>query len=266
MLVSGEQQLHPLILVPGNGGNQLEARLTAASTRPQAYSARGATRLTRTGGLVRLWFDLTVLFAPYTRCFAHRMMLYYDSAVDDYRNAPGVETRAPHFGSTKALLYLNPCLKVITSYMAPLVKSLEHIGYVDGETLFGAPYDFRYLGSRRPPEPRGIQVSSRPESLNRKASASNGGKPSNPRLPRLGLSFSTCSTEIRRPGGKNLSNFRCDLRPMGRHGGADAHIRLRERVEGLWSLSLLVREEQRSSESNLCLCPIPKRSDGENRL
>lgn len=58
-----------------------------------------------------MWFELNVLLAPFTQCFAERMTLYYDPEVDDYFNAPGIETRVPDFGSTESLLYLDPNLK-----------------------------------------------------------------------------------------------------------------------------------------------------------
>lgn len=104
--------LHPLILIPGNGGNQLEARLTA-EYKPSSFYCHKRWNPARQNkeGWFRLWFDPSVLLAPFTKCFAERMMLYYDSDLDDFRNAPGVETRVPHFGSTQSLLYLDPKLR-----------------------------------------------------------------------------------------------------------------------------------------------------------
>ncbi|XP_020583313.1 lecithin-cholesterol acyltransferase-like 1 [Phalaenopsis equestris] len=141
-LASGTSALHPIILIPGAGGNQLEARLTTKyrSTNPICE----LTALTKRGNWFRLWFDPSVLLAPFTRCFAERMELTYLPTIDDFRNAPGVETRIPLFGSTQSLLYLDPHLKHFTEYMGPLVSALESAGYVDGRNLFGAPYDFRY--------------------------------------------------------------------------------------------------------------------------
>ena len=104
--------LHPIVLVPGSGGNQLEARLTSeykpSSLICKAYP--GPLHKDKEGWY-RIWFDPSVLLAPYTKCFAERMMLYYDIDSDDYYNAPGVETRVPHFGSTQSLLCLDPKLK-----------------------------------------------------------------------------------------------------------------------------------------------------------
>lgn len=105
-ITSLNSDLHPIILIPGSGGNQLEARLTS-SYKPSSlfcYLRKGT-------GWFRMWFDPTVLVAPLTRCFAERMMIYYHSEIDDYRNAPGVETQVPYFGSVKGMLYLDPSLK-----------------------------------------------------------------------------------------------------------------------------------------------------------
>lgn len=103
---------HPLILVPGNGGNQLEARLDQ-DYKPTSFWCM------KSGGWFRLWFDPTVLLSPFTRCFNDRMMLYYDADLDDYQNAPGVHTRVSRFGSTKSLLYLDPSLRLVPPNISP---------------------------------------------------------------------------------------------------------------------------------------------------
>ncbi|CAK8532404.1 unnamed protein product [Lathyrus sativus] len=61
--------------------------------------------------------------------------------------------------------------------MAPLVESLEQLGYIDGENLFGAPYDFRYgLAMAGHPSRVGSKLNEL-KSLVEEASNSNGGKP-----------------------------------------------------------------------------------------
>lgn len=110
-----QQQLHPVILIPGAGGNQLEARLTEEYA-PSSLACRVWPVVRGRGGWFRLWFDPSVVVAPLTRCFADRMTLFYDSVADDYRNAPGVETRVSDFGSTSTLRYLDPNLKYDSYY------------------------------------------------------------------------------------------------------------------------------------------------------
>lgn len=107
---AGQEERHPVILIPGTGGNQLEARLTE-EYRPSSLACRVWPLVRGRGGWFRLWFDPSVILAPFTRCFAERVKLYYDAEADDYRNAPGVETRVSDFGSTSTLRYLDPNLK-----------------------------------------------------------------------------------------------------------------------------------------------------------
>ncbi|KAL6627457.1 hypothetical protein ACP70R_031183 [Stipagrostis hirtigluma subsp. patula] len=129
--------LHPIVLVPGVSCSQLEARLTEAY-RPSA--ARCGAMKGR--GWFGLWANVTDLAAhDYVPCFAEQMRLVYDPAANDYRNLAGVETRVANFGSA-AGFQRNPvntdwCLEVLR-------PELERIGYRDGDTLFGAPYDLRH--------------------------------------------------------------------------------------------------------------------------
>ncbi|CAN6320846.1 unnamed protein product [Urochloa humidicola] len=94
-------------------------------------------------GWFGLWTNRTWAMDPdQAACFAEQMRLVYDPALEDYRNLPGVETRVPGFGSTRRFTAKNPhhrehCLGALRS-------ALERLGYREGETLFGAPYDFRY--------------------------------------------------------------------------------------------------------------------------
>ncbi|KAK3030248.1 hypothetical protein RJ639_038371 [Escallonia herrerae] len=250
--------LHPLILIPGSGGNQLEARLTADYKPVSLFCNRAGWNK---GGWFRLWFDPSVLLAPFTRCFAQRMMLYYDPDLDDYRNAPGVETRVPHFGSTESLLYLDPHLKQITSYMASLVKSLEELGYADGKTLFGAPYDFRYgLAAAGHPSHTGTKYLEDLRALIEDASASNGGKPVILLSHSLGGLFALQLLNRNAPSWrqKYIKHFVALSAPWG--GTVQEMLTFASGYSVGVPLvdPLLVREEQRSSESNLWLMPSPK--------
>lgn len=253
--------LHPLVLIPGSGGNQLEARLTASYKPSSLICNRWYPVRKDKNGWFRLWFDPSVLLGPFTKCFAERMMLYYDQVADDYRNAPGVETRVPYFGSTQGLLYINPHLKDITAYMAPLVESLEQIGYIDGKTLFGAPYDFRYgLAAEGHPSQIGSKFLEDLKRLIEEASISNGGKPVILVSHSLGGLFTLQLLNRNSPSWRRkfIKHFIALSSPWG--GTVQEMITF---ASG-YSLGvplvdpLLVRAEQRSSESNLWLMPSPK--------
>lgn len=214
------------------------------------------------GGWFRLWFDLTsILLSPLTECFAQRMMLYYDPQLDDYKNAPGIETRVPNFGSTQSLLCLDPNLKHITSYMAPLVESLEQLGYVDGETLFGAPYDFRYgLAAEGHPSKVGSKFLNDLKDLIEQASLRNGGKQVILVSHSLGGLFvlQLLNRNALSWRQKYIKHFVALAAPWGGTvtemltfaSGNSLGVPLVD--------PLLVRAEQRSSESNLWLMPSPK--------
>ncbi|GMH03199.1 hypothetical protein Nepgr_005038 [Nepenthes gracilis] len=262
---ASSSRLHPLVLVPGNGGNQLEARLTG-DYKPSSIVCKRWRHPDHDGSLksdgwYRIWFDPTVLVGPLTRCFAERMMLYYDPVADDYHNAAGVETRVPHFGSTQSLLYLDPHLKHITTYMAPLVESLEKIGYVEGETLFGAPYDFRYgLAGEGHRCDVGSKYLQDLKNLIERASNSNGGKPVIILSHSLGGLF-VHQLLIRNPSSwrqKFIKHFVALSTPW--RGTVQEMLTFASGYAlGVPLVDpLLVRQEQRSSESNLWLMPSPK--------
>ncbi|KAL8490184.1 hypothetical protein ACS0TY_025917 [Phlomoides rotata] len=252
--------LHPVVLIPGSGGNQLEARLTEKYNPSSLWCNRWYPLKKDPDGWFRMWFDPTLLLRPFTKCFNQRMMIYYDSDEDDYHNAPGVETRVPHFGSTQSLLYLDPSLKSITSYMEPLVRSLEEIGYINGENLFGAPYDFRYaLAAQHHPSKVASKYLSDLKSLVESASASNGGKPVILLSHSLGGLFALhlldrASISWRQ---KYVKHFIALSAPWG---GTVDEMRTFASGNTLGAPlvdPLLVREEQRSSASNLWLLPSP---------
>ncbi|KAF2324248.1 hypothetical protein GH714_011119 [Hevea brasiliensis] len=252
--------LHPLILVPGNGGNQLEARLNRGYKPTSLLCNRWYPLVKQKEGWFRLWFDPSVLLAPFTECFADRMMLYYDKYLDDYCNANGVETRVPNFGSTQSLLYLDPNLKHITEYMAPLVESLEEIGYVDGETLFGAPYDFRYgLAAEGHPCKVGSTFLQDLKDLIERASSLNGGRPVIILSHSLGGLFVLQLLNRNPPSWRQkfIKHFVALSAPWG--GAVDVMLTFASgNTLGVPLVDpLLVRGEQRSSETNLWLLPNP---------
>ncbi|XP_054789940.1 lecithin-cholesterol acyltransferase-like 1 [Prosopis cineraria] len=253
--------LHPLILIPGAGGNQLEARLTGDYKPTSLLCDRWYPLHKDHDGWFRMWFDPSVLLPPFTHYFAHRMTLHFEPHLDDYFNAPGVQTRVPQFGSTRSLLYLDPYLKHVSAYMAPLVDALEEVGYVEGETLFGAPYDFRYglaaTGHLSRVGSRFLEVL---KCLIENASSSNGGKQVILVSHSLGGLFAIQLLN-RNPLSwrqKFIKHFVALSAPWG--GAVDEMLTFASgNTLGIPLVDpLTVRSEQRSSESNLWLLPSPR--------
>lgn len=163
---------NPVVLLPGNTCSQIEARLTDAYDPPSPRCAAAGNDNARWS---RLWKNTTAP-EPDAPCFADQLRLVYDHAADDYRNPPGVLTRALSFGSTRGFLSDTPADKELC--MGRLVEALERAGYVDGETLFGAPYDFRHAAA--PPGKPNREFSRfrrRLRTLVEHASRKNGDKP-----------------------------------------------------------------------------------------
>ncbi|CAN6324155.1 unnamed protein product [Urochloa humidicola] len=104
------------------------------------------------------------------------MSCVYDSRSGDYYNVPGVKTRVPYFGSVRGLRFPDPDDKSF-SYMDIFVSRLERMGYREGETLFGAPYDFRYAVTPGIRSSVGAAFFRRLKSLVERASRRNGGRP-----------------------------------------------------------------------------------------
>lgn len=264
-----QQQLYPVVLVPGAGGNQLEARLTKEYKATSWLCNKFYPLKKDEGGWFRLWFDVGVLLAPLTECFAERMTLYYDEELDDYRNAPGVETRVSKFGSTESLLYLDPSLKKITTYMEPLVKSLQMLGYIDSQTLFGAPYDFRYgLASEGHPCDVGSTYLQNLKQLIESASNLNGGEPIILISHSLGGLYALQLLNRNTPSWRQqyIKHFIALSAPWG--GTVDELLTFASgNALGVPLVNpLLVRNEQRSSESNLWLMPRRNQFPSETPL
>ncbi|KAL6844167.1 hypothetical protein ACP4OV_025840 [Aristida adscensionis] len=167
----GVPDLHPVVLLPGSTCSQLEARLTDAYSPPSPRCAA------RRGRWFRLWKNSTAMQDPAAAaCLADQLRLVYDPAARDYRNAPGVETRVLGFGSTRGFLADDPADKDLC--MGRLVEALERAGYRDGETLFGAPYDFRQAAAAAGQPCRAFsRFRRRLRALIERASRKNGGKP-----------------------------------------------------------------------------------------
>ncbi|QDZ22171.1 lecithin:cholesterol acyltransferase [Chloropicon primus] len=131
----------PVILVPGIAGSQLEVRLNSSYEAPRWYCRKGGT-----GGWTHVWFNLEDYVTA--ECVAKELHVNVDVVEGDrlrYSNAVGVEVRPVE--GLAGIKCLDPHFCELTAYFEPLIEFLESQGgYVLGETLFGAPYDFRMAG------------------------------------------------------------------------------------------------------------------------
>ncbi|KAL6012940.1 Lecithin-cholesterol acyltransferase-like 1 [Asimina triloba] len=144
--------------------------------------------------------------------------------------------------------------------MAPLVESLEQLGYVDGVNLFGAPYDFRYgLAAEGHPSRVGTQFLKDLKQLIEDASISNGGKPVIILSHSLGGLF-VLNLLNRSPPEWHEEYVKHFIALSAPWGGTVQEMLT---FASGYTLGvplvepLLVRGEQRSSESNMWLLPTP---------
>ncbi|XP_064640579.1 phospholipase A2 group XV-like [Lineus longissimus] len=125
----------PVILIPGDGGSQLEGKLDKPS-HVHFYCERKSTWFP-------LWLNLE-LIAPLTiDCLVDNLRLDYNPFTRTTHNPPGVEIRIQDFGNTSTVEYLDASELSATSYYAPIVADLVKHGYKRGITVRGAPFDFR---------------------------------------------------------------------------------------------------------------------------
>jgi len=135
------KKLPPVILVPGLGASPLFARWNKSSTdtvqtvdasgdfqQPDAWSCKQVQDT-----WVQIWPPDSDGLNSY--CWANNTRVVVDGL--KVVNATGVNTINQEFGSLK---FANE------DYMSTLVDALEAVGYVKGENLFAACYDFRKIG------------------------------------------------------------------------------------------------------------------------
>lgn len=71
--------------------------------------------------------------------------LHYDPSTKTFSNTEGVEIETRDFGNTSSVEFLDPSLDIeITNYFHDVVKRFSKLGYVRGETIRAAPYDWRF--------------------------------------------------------------------------------------------------------------------------
>lgn len=133
-------RLSPVVLIPGDGGNQLEARLAKPSDPSGCPTSTS---------WYRLWLDVWQLRKGRLNCWAENIKLVYNKASKTSSNVEGVFTRVPGWGDTSSMEYLDPSwsawvLGDAGNYLHEMVENLVKQGYTRGSDLRGAPYDFRF--------------------------------------------------------------------------------------------------------------------------
>ena len=135
---AADRNYHPVILVPGDGGSQLEAKLDKPKTVRSICQKQSKDWFT-------LWLDADLLLPFIIDCWADNMRLKYDPETHKTQNNDGVEIRVPGFGNTSTVEYLGKGILThhFAYYFHYIVEALVQLGYQRGVNIHGAPYDFR---------------------------------------------------------------------------------------------------------------------------
>ncbi|XP_020790902.1 group XV phospholipase A2 [Boleophthalmus pectinirostris] len=125
----------PVVLIPGDLGNQLEAKLN--KTTVVHYVCYKKT------DFFTLWLNLEQLVPVIIDCWIDNIRLIYNSTTHTSSSPPGVEIRVPGFGQTYSLEYLDPSKHSVGMYFFNIVQQLVDWGYTRDNDIRGAPYDWR---------------------------------------------------------------------------------------------------------------------------
>ncbi|XP_056454893.1 phosphatidylcholine-sterol acyltransferase [Gadus chalcogrammus] len=124
----------PLIIVPGNLGNRMEAKIDKPTlVHWMCYK--------KTQDWFPLWIDLNMFMPIGVDCWIDNIRLVYNSSTRRSTNSPGVEVRVPGFGQTHSIEHLD--IHRLAGYFHTMVQHLVNMGYARNETVRGAPYDWR---------------------------------------------------------------------------------------------------------------------------
>ncbi|XP_075796437.1 lysosomal phospholipase A and acyltransferase isoform X1 [Pelodiscus sinensis] len=126
----------PVVLIPGDLGNQLEAKLDKPTVVHYLCSKK-------TDSYFTLWLNLELLLPVIIDCWIDNIRLIYNRTSKTTEPPDGVVVKVPGFGQTFSLEFLDPSKRSVGTYFYTLVQSLVDWGYQRDKDIRGAPYDWR---------------------------------------------------------------------------------------------------------------------------
>ncbi|XP_032529637.2 phospholipase A2 group XV-like [Danaus plexippus] len=126
----------PVILIPGDGGSQLEAKVN--KTNVVHYICAKTSN-----DFYNVWLNLELLVPFVIDCWIDNVRLEYNNVTRKTNNPQGVEIRVPGWGNPEPVEWLDPSHDSEGAYFNTIGDALVKMGYVRNVSLRGAPYDFR---------------------------------------------------------------------------------------------------------------------------
>lgn len=96
-----------------------------------------------------LWLDVFRILPMHIPEYARQLTPVYDPINDTFTSQPDIDTRPYDYGGVGGVRYLNGLGKNISGYFSVLLKAMEKEGYVAGQTVFGAPFDWRLANAKQ---------------------------------------------------------------------------------------------------------------------
>ncbi|XP_050301721.1 phospholipase A2 group XV-like [Anthonomus grandis grandis] len=134
-LVLVNSSLHPVVFIPGDGGNQLEAKLNKSDVIHYICA--------KTSDYFNIWLNMELLVPIVIDCWIDNIKLIYDNVTRTTHNPPGVDIRVPGFGNSETVEWIDPSHAATGSYFNNIADILVSMGYTRNVNIRGAPYDFR---------------------------------------------------------------------------------------------------------------------------
>lgn len=136
-LASCLAKVRPVILIPGTYASVL--RGTGHDLGLQWYCPQNLDD-------EFVWVHERFFIPPVLNCMLQWIRVYYNQTTNQAQSYPGIDFQVHDFGGIDGITHLDKFVGNISliPYYSKLVTCFQEKGYVTGETLFGAPYDWRF--------------------------------------------------------------------------------------------------------------------------
>lgn len=136
-----KEKQFPVFLVPGLLSSVIEGQLTGIPTN--VTLPHKSCKRSKEWGI--FWAKASQFTPKKFDCLCSYLSMEFNPYTGESRNKEGVELRIPKFGSLYSVDRVVPkgIGKSVSDVYHKIIKYLKKVGFVEGETLFGAPYDWR---------------------------------------------------------------------------------------------------------------------------